>query len=143
MRGNLSLVLILWFRALLLVLLLMLMVIILLIFIGYVDQVFVITNQTSLNVRLIEDSELLDELVVVGYGVQRKSVVTAAISQVTAEELNVTRPTRVEDALKGKVSGVQITQSSGQPGSDSKVRIRGIGTRSEERRVGKECRSRW
>jgi TonB-linked SusC/RagA family outer membrane protein len=106
----------------------MLMVIILLIFIGYVDQVFVITNQTSLNVRLIEDSELLDELVVVGYGVQRKSVVTAAISQVTAEELNVTRPTRVEDALKGKVSGVQITQSSGQPGSDSKVRIRGIGT---------------
>jgi TonB-linked SusC/RagA family outer membrane protein len=97
-------------------------------FIGYVDQVFVITNQTSLNVRLIEDSELLDELVVVGYGVQRKSVVTAAISQVTAEELNVTRPTRVEDALKGKVSGVQITQSSGQPGSDSKVRIRGIGT---------------
>ncbi len=97
-------------------------------FIGYVDQVFAITNQSSLNVRLIEDSELLDELVVVGYGVQRKSVVTAAISQVTAEELNVTRPTRVEDALKGKVSGVQITQSSGQPGSDSKVRIRGIGT---------------
>jgi len=97
-------------------------------FIGYVDQVFAITNQTSLNVRLSEDSELLDELIVVGYGVQRKSVVTAAISQVTAEELNVTRPTRVEDALKGKVSGVQITQSSGQPGSDSKVRIRGIGT---------------
>ena len=97
-------------------------------FIGYVDQVFAITNQSSLNVRLIEDSELLDELIVVGYGVQRKSVVTAAISQVTAEELNVTRPTRVEDALKGKVSGVQITQSSGQPGSDSKVRIRGIGT---------------
>lgn len=97
-------------------------------FIGYVDQLFAITNQSSLNVRLIEDSELLDELVVVGYGVQRKSVVTAAISQVTAEELNVTRPTRVEDALKGKVSGVQITQSSGQPGSDSKVRIRGIGT---------------
>ena len=97
-------------------------------YIGYVDQIFTITNQTQLNVQLLEDSELLDELIVVGYGVQRKSVVTAAISQVTAEELNVTRPTRVEDALKGKVSGVQITQSSGQPGSDSKVRIRGIGT---------------
>ena len=97
-------------------------------YIGYVDQEFTITNQTSLNVQLFEDTELLDELIVVGYGVQRKSVVTAAISQVSAEELNVTRPTRVEDALKGKVSGVQITQSSGQPGSDSKVRIRGIGT---------------
>ena len=97
-------------------------------YIGYVDQEFTITDQTTLNVQLLEDTELLDELIVIGYGVQRKSVVTAAISQVSAEELNVTRPTRVEDALKGKVSGVQITQSSGQPGSDSKVRIRGIGT---------------
>lgn len=97
-------------------------------YIGYLEEVFTITNQTVLNVQLQEDSEVLDELVVVGYGVQRKSVVTAAISRVTAEDLNVTRPSRVEDALKGKVSGVQITQSSGQPGSDSKVRIRGIGT---------------
>jgi len=97
-------------------------------YIGYTGQEFTIANQTVLNVQLQEDTEVLDELVVVGYGVQRKSVVTAAISKVSAEELNVTRPARVEDALKGKVSGVQITQSSGQPGSDSKVRIRGIGT---------------
>lgn len=97
-------------------------------FIGYIDREFTIVNQTVLNVQLVEDFAMLDELVVVGYGVQRKSVVTAAISRVTADELNVTRPSRVEDALKGKVSGVQITQSSGQPGSDSKVRIRGIGT---------------
>lgn len=97
-------------------------------YIGFVDREFTIVNQTVLDVQLQEDAAMLDELVVVGYGVQRKSVVTAAISRVTAEELNVTRPSRVEDALKGKVSGVQITQSSGQPGSDSKVRIRGIGT---------------
>ena len=97
-------------------------------YIGYLDREYTITSQTQLNVQLFEDTEVLDELIVVGYGVQRKSVVTAAISKVTAEELNVTRPSRVEDALKGKVSGVQITQSSGQPGSDSKVRIRGIGT---------------
>ena len=97
-------------------------------YIGYLEQEFTITNQSVLNVQLYEDAEVLDELIVVGYGVQRKSVVTAAISKVSSEELNVTRPTRVEDALKGKVSGVQITQSSGQPGSDSKVRIRGIGT---------------
>lgn len=97
-------------------------------YIGFVDQEFTITNQSTLNVTLREDNELLDEIVVVGYGVQKKSVVTAAISRVSAEELNTNRPSRVEDALKGKVSGVQITQSSGQPGSDSKVRIRGIGT---------------
>ena len=54
-------------------------------YIGYVDQEFRITDQTMLNVQLMEDTELLDELVVVGYGVQRKSVVTAAISQVSAE----------------------------------------------------------
>ncbi len=97
-------------------------------YIGYLEQEYRITNQTVLNVQLSEDVGTLDELIVVGYGVQRKSVVTAAISRVSSEELNVTRPVRVEDALKGKVSGVQITQSSGQPGSDSKVRIRGIGT---------------
>ncbi|WP_418893616.1 TonB-dependent receptor [Limibacterium fermenti] len=97
-------------------------------YIGYLEQEFTITDQTTLDVRLEEDVETLEELVVVGYGVQKKSVVTAAISKVTAEELNTNRPSRVEDALKGKVSGVQITQSSGQPGSDSKVRIRGIGT---------------
>ncbi len=97
-------------------------------YIGYLEQQITITNQTALNVLLQEDTEQLEELVVIGYGVQRKSVVTAAISRVTAEELNTNRPSRVEDALKGKVSGVQITQSSGQPGSDSKVRIRGIGT---------------
>jgi TonB-linked SusC/RagA family outer membrane protein len=97
-------------------------------YIGYLEQQFTITDAMALNVQLREDTGLLDELVVVGYGVQRKSVVTAAISRVTSDELNVTRPSRVEDALKGKVSGVQITQNSGQPGSESKVRIRGIGT---------------
>lgn len=97
-------------------------------YIGYLHQEFIIIDQKVLDVQLHEDNEVLDELVVVGYGVQRKSVVTAAISRVTADELNTNRPSRVEDALKGKVSGVQITQSSGQPGADSKVRIRGIGT---------------
>ena len=97
-------------------------------YIGYNNQDIRITNQATLNVTMNEDVEMLDELVVVGYGVQKKSVVTAAISRVSADELNTNRPSRVEDALKGKVSGVQITQSSGQPGSDSKFRIRGVGT---------------
>ncbi len=96
-------------------------------YIGYQPQEVKVTG-TNLVVTLKEDTKTLDEVVVVGYGVQKKSVVTAAISKVTAEELNAAKPSRIEDALKGKVSGVQITQSSGQPGSDSKVRIRGIGT---------------
>ncbi|MCF8363766.1 MAG: SusC/RagA family TonB-linked outer membrane protein [Prolixibacteraceae bacterium] len=82
----------------------------------------------NLDVALQETHTDLEEVVVVGYGVQKKSVVTAAISSVDAEDLEQSKPSRIEDVLKGKVSGVQITQSSGQPGADSKVRIRGIGT---------------
>ena len=85
-------------------------------------------SSSSLRILLAEDVELLSEVVIIGYGVQKKSVVTAAISKVTAEDLIAAKPSRVEDVLKGKVSGVQITQSSGQPGADSKVRIRGIGS---------------
>ncbi|KAA6316532.1 TonB-dependent receptor SusC, partial [termite gut metagenome] len=97
-------------------------------YIGYLPQEVVATAGKTLNVILKEDDLVLDEIVVVGYGVQKKSVVTAAISRVSADELNAVKPSRAEDALKGKVSGVHITQSSGQPGAESKVRIRGIGT---------------
>ena len=77
---------------------------------------------------LKEDISLLDESVVVGYGVQKKSVVTAAISSVKGEQLSGIAPTRVDNVLKGMVSGVTITPSSGQPGSGTRVRVRGIGT---------------
>lgn len=87
-----------------------------------------VTARPDLRIVMESTSKALDEVVVVGYGVQRKSVVTAAISKVTSDNLNLTEPTRIEDVMKGKVSGVQITQSSGIPGSDSKVRIRGIGS---------------
>lgn len=96
-------------------------------FIG-METVEVIADQTTINVTMNEAFTDLDEVVVVGYGVQKKSVVTAAISSVSAEDLESSKPSRIEDVLKGKVSGVQITQSSGQPGADSKVRIRGVGT---------------
>jgi len=96
-------------------------------FIGMKAQEHTITS-SILNVVLEEDATDLDEVIVVGYGVQKKSVVTAAISSVSAEDMEAAIPSRIEDVLKGRVSGVQITQSSGQPGSDSKVRIRGVGT---------------
>jgi len=97
-------------------------------YIGYVSYEKKVTSSQVLEITLEEDSKHLEEVVVVGYGVQKKSVVTAAISRVTSKELSKSTPTRIEDVLKGKVSGVQITQNSGQPGAESKVRIRGIGT---------------
>ena len=96
-------------------------------FIG-MDTREVVVNSSEINIEMEESWTDLDEVIVVGYGVQKRSVVTAAISSVSAEDLNNAKPSRIEDVLKGKVSGVQITQSSGQPGADSKVRIRGIGT---------------
>jgi len=96
-------------------------------YVGYISQEHT-AKGVSIDVAMKPAQQLLDEIIVVGYGVQKKSVVTAAISRVSADELNAAKPSRVEDALKGKVSGVQITQSSGQPGAESKVRIRGIGT---------------
>lgn len=96
-------------------------------FIG-LDTRELVVNSTSMSIEMEETFTDLDEVIVVGYGVQKRSVITAAISSVSAEDLEISKPSRIEDVLKGKVSGVQITQSSGQPGADSKVRIRGIGT---------------
>lgn len=97
-------------------------------FIGYLSHTVKIGTQTDLQIVLKEDTQALDEVVVVGYGVQKKSVMTAAISRVTSDDLEKLTPTRVEDVLRGKVSGVSIMQNSGQPGAESRVRIRGTGT---------------
>ena len=75
-----------------------------------------------------EDNELLGEVVVVGYGVQKKSVVTASIAKVSASDLATTAPVRMDNALKGLAAGVTVTSSSGQPGAAAQIRIRGIGT---------------
>ena len=97
-------------------------------FIGYVTQEKVITNNQSLTVVLLEDSQQLDEVVVIGYGTQKKSVVTGAISGVKQSELEDLPITRVEQTLQGRVSGITIAANSGQPGSSSTVRVRGITT---------------
>lgn len=77
---------------------------------------------------LKESSTMLDEVVAVGYGVQKKSVVTASIAKVSSDDLSSTAPVRMDNALKGLASGVTVTSSSGQPGAAARVRIRGIGT---------------
>ena len=75
-----------------------------------------------------EDTKTLDEVVVVGYGVQKKSVVTASIAKVSADDLSASSPVRVDNALKGLASGVTVTSASGQPGAAAQIRVRGVGT---------------
>ena len=96
--------------------------------IGYVSQTFGVTADQNLTVVLEEDAEMLEETVVIGYGVQKKSVVTASISSVTADDLKVQSQTRVDNMLQGMTSGVQVTQNSGAPGASSTVIVRGIGS---------------
>lgn len=95
-------------------------------YIGYCSQE--LRGTKNMVITLKEDSKVLTDVVVIGYGVQKKSVVTASIAKVGADELGIAAPVRMDNALKGLVSGVQVTQASGQPGSGSKIRIRGTGT---------------
>lgn len=97
-------------------------------FVGYTTKEIAINNANYLNVTLNEDTQSLEEVVVIGYGTQKKSVVTGAISSVKAEALENLPVERVEQALQGRVSGVVIAANSGQPGSASTVRVRGITT---------------
>lgn len=97
-------------------------------YIGFKSQEVPVEGKTTLNVVLNEDTETLEEVVVVGYGVQKKSVVTASIAKVSADDLENKAPVRMDNALKGLAAGVDVTSSSGQPGASPRVRIRGIGT---------------
>ena len=96
-------------------------------FVGYLPQTLK-ASSSSLNVILKEDTKTLDEVVVVGYGVQKKSVVTASIAKVSADDLSASSPVRVDNALKGLASGVTVTSASGQPGAAAQIRVRGVGT---------------
>lgn len=98
-------------------------------FVGYNNIEYTVGNSESdLIIRLAESSTELNEVVVVGYGIQKKSLVSSAVSRVTSEDLDRGNPTNVQNAMKGKLSGIQIISESGQPGAGSKIRIRGIGT---------------
>ena len=94
--------------------------------IGYLPVTVNPSQATS--VVLADDIELLNEVVVIGYGVQKKSVVTASISSITEENLKMQSNNRIDAVLQGMTSGVMVTQSSGAPDASSQVRIRGIGT---------------
>ena len=93
-------------------------------FIGYKDQEISVAGKTNFQVTLQEDNAMLDEVVVVGYGVQKKSDVTGAMARVGSEELNTRPVNNAFEALQGKAAGVDIT-SSERPGTIGSVRIRG------------------
>ena len=97
-------------------------------YIGFKTQEIQITNQTTLNVVMEEDSETLDEVVVVGYGVQKKKLVTGATVQVKGETLAKMNTNSPLQAMQGQTPGVNISSTSGQPGEGMKVSIRGLGT---------------
>ncbi|MCI6838412.1 MAG: TonB-dependent receptor [Prevotella sp.] len=95
-------------------------------YIGYKNYETKVSN--NMRIVLEEDSKTLSDVVVIGYGVQKKSVVTASIAKVNTEDLASTAPVRMDNALKGLAAGVQVTSSSGQPGAAARIRIRGNGT---------------
>jgi TonB-linked SusC/RagA family outer membrane protein len=94
-------------------------------YVGY-QQIQKAVTASTLNVSLQEDTKLLDEVVVVGYGVQKKSSLTGAVSQVKSEDMAARTITRPEQALQGKTAGVSVLSSSAKPGASPSIRIRGI-----------------
>lgn len=94
-------------------------------YIGFEPQVITLSTENSLTIFLETESKLLDEVVVVGYGTQKKSDLTGAVSSVSSEDLKNSIVTNVDQALQGRVAGVQVTQNSGQPGGAASIRIRG------------------
>jgi TonB-linked SusC/RagA family outer membrane protein len=93
-------------------------------YVGYATQEVAVGNQTAINVELLADNEL-DEVVVIGYGTQRKSDLTGSVSSVSAEDITAVPVSRVDQALQGRAAGVQVTQTSGAPGAGTSIRVRG------------------
>jgi TonB-linked SusC/RagA family outer membrane protein len=97
-------------------------------YIGYQTQEITVGSRRTINVTMTGDSQAIEEIVVVGYGTQRKSDVTGSIAVATAEDILKTSSFNALAGLKGKASGVNIFTNSGQPGGPTRVMIRGIGT---------------
>ncbi|QRQ99531.1 SusC/RagA family TonB-linked outer membrane protein [Dyadobacter sandarakinus] len=94
-------------------------------FIGYESQTIAISNRSTIEVKLMQTSRSLGEVVVVGYGTQRKTDVTGSLAVISTKEFSQQPVTRLDQVLQGRATGVQVTQSNGSPGGDSKIRVRG------------------
>ncbi len=97
-------------------------------YIGYLSQLITTSGKNNFEIILFEDTKALEELVVVGYGVQKKKLVTGATSQIGADQISKQNSVSVVDALRSSSTGMQIVKTSGEPGSDFRINIRGLGT---------------
>ncbi len=93
-------------------------------YIGFASQTITITNQTTVNISLEEDTSELDEVIVIGYGTRKKSSLTGAVAKVDGSDIAAIQATRVDDALGGKLPGVLIQQQDGSPGAAPKIQVR-------------------
>lgn len=99
-------------------------------YIGYRTQEVVVSGP-KVTVKMSDDTRSLDEVVVIGYGTQKKREVTGAVSVLDSKTLDILKPARIEQALQGTISGVNVTTQSGAPGAPIDVRIRGIATNGQ------------
>jgi TonB-linked SusC/RagA family outer membrane protein len=102
-------------------------------YLGYENREITLSSLSGLKIYLQESLDALDEVVVIGYGTQRKKEITGAVAVVGAETIEDLKPTRIEQALQGQVAGVNVTSQSGSPGSGLDIRIRGISTNGDSR----------
>jgi TonB-linked SusC/RagA family outer membrane protein len=96
--------------------------------VGYNAQEVAIGSRTTINVTLVVNIQSLGEVVVVGYGTQKQREVTGAVASVGSKDINQVAVTGLDQALQGRMAGVQVTQNSGEPGGSVSVRIRGVGS---------------
>ncbi|MCF2443925.1 TonB-dependent receptor [Dyadobacter sp. CY345] len=97
-------------------------------FIGYETKEVAVNNQTALNVRLTASVSSLSEVLVVGYGTQRKGDITGSIGSISAKNIKEIQVTSFENAIQGQIAGVQVQEPSGEPGAATTIRVRGLGS---------------
>ena len=100
-------------------------------FVGYAGLEEVVGSRSIINVTLTPDVSSLNEVVVVGYGTQKKRDLTGSVGLVDSKTIEALKPVKVEQALQGTVSGVNVTSQSGAPGAGLDIRIRGIATNGD------------
>ena len=97
-------------------------------YMGYTTQNISVNGRSNIDIRLVDDSKLLDDVVVVGYGTMKKSDISGSVATINKEQMARKVPVNVAQALQGAAAGVMVTSQDGAPGSKSAIRIRGIGT---------------
>lgn len=102
-------------------------------YVGFKTREVIVPLSGSINIFLDSDLAALDEVIIVGYGTQRKKEITGSVSVVSSQSIEELKPVQIEQALQGQVAGVQITPSSGAPGSQIDIKIRGISTNGDNR----------